>query len=172
MASLMENLIDTLNKESSEYELLLELSKKKTPFIIKSDLENIQKITDEEQEVVSRITRLDKMRAEVTADIANVLNKDVTQLKITNLVQMMAARPQEQKQLSDACDKLQKAVHALQRVNEQNGELINHSLELIEFDMNLLQAYKTAPQTANYDRGAGNAGGTMGVDRHGFDAKQ
>lgn len=168
----MENLIEVLNGESSEYEGLLELSKQKTSCIVKADLEELQKITDEEQEWLTRLHHLEKKRVETTADIANVLNKDVTTLKLTNLIEMLAARPAEQKQLADAVERLQSVVHEMQSVNERNRELIQHSLELVEFDMNLLQSLKAAPQTANYNRGAYSAGDTMGVNYRGFDAKQ
>lgn len=171
MASLMENLIEVLEKECSEYEALLALSRQKTPIIVSGNLENLQKITDEEQEVVSRVSNLDKKRGEVTADIANVLNKDVETLKLANLIQMLASRPEEQKILADAHDRLQTAVHELQRVNEQNRELLQNALEMMEFEMNMLQAAKAAPETANYNRGAYNSGDTMGVSR-GFDTRQ
>ena len=52
MASLMENLIDVLGRESTEYEALLQLSQRKTPIIAGGDLAELQKITDEEQELV------------------------------------------------------------------------------------------------------------------------
>lgn len=172
MASLMENLIDVLKRECSEYEELLELSQKKTPIIVSGNLENLQKITDEEQLVVSRIQNLEKKRTEVTADIANVLNRDVTVLKLSNLIDMLAARPAEQKALAEVHDRLQLAVKNLKRINGQNGELLTNALEMVEFEMNLLQAAKTAPSTANYNRGAYNAGDTMGVTASGFDAKQ
>ncbi len=168
----MENLIEVLNGESSEYEGLLELSKQKTSCIVKADLENLQKITDEEQQWLARLNRLEKKRVETTADIANVLNKDVTTLKLTNLIEMLAARPAEQKALADAVNRLQSVVGKMQTVNEQNQDLIQHSLELVEFDMNLLQSMKAAPQTANYNKGAYSAGNTMGTNYHGFDAKQ
>lgn len=172
MASLMENLIDILDKESSEYEVLLGLSQRKTPIIASGSLENLQKITDEEQELVSRINHLEKQRIEITADIANVLNKDVKMLKLTNLIAMLENRPVEQKALALAHDRLQAAVHGLKRANEQNRELLNNALEMVEFEMNLLQATKAAPETANYNRGAYNAGNTMGVVSSGFDTKQ
>ncbi len=172
MASLMENLIDVLRKECSEYEELLELSQKKTPIIVSGNLENLQKITDEEQLVVSRIHNLEKKRTEVTADIANVLNKDVNNLKLSNLIEMLAARPAEQKVLAEVHDRLKLAVKGLKRANEQNAGLLGNALEMVEFELNLLHAAKTAPATANYNRGAYNAGDTMGVVAHGFDAKQ
>lgn len=171
MASLMENLIDVLDRECREYEGLLALSQTKTSAIASGSLEKLQKITDEEQELVSRLNHLDKERVEVTADIANVLNKDVETLKLANLIQMLAGRPVEQNALAETHDRLQAAVKELQRVNEQNKELLTDALDMVEFEMNVIQAMKAAPQTANYNRGAYSAGETMGVSR-GFDTKQ
>lgn len=172
MASLMENLIDTLENESSEYEVLLGLSQKKTPIIVKGDLEALQQITDEEQIVVSKIHHLEQTRIDVTKDIADVINKDVETLKLKNLIQMLEGRPQEQSRLQAAHDRLQDVVHRMQAVNVQNRDLINHALELVEFDMNLLQAMKAAPETANYNKGAYSAGSAIGTGKNGFDAKQ
>ncbi len=172
MASLMENLIDVLNRECTEYEGLLDLSQKKTPIIAGGNLEDLQKITDDEQNVVIRINHLEKQRVEVTKDIANVLNRDVEELKLSNLIEMLAARPVEQEKLTVAHDRLQIAVRNLQRVNEQNKELLTNALEMVEFEMTLLQSMKAAPETANYNRGAYSAGNTMGVTSNGFDAKQ
>lgn len=172
MASLMENLIEVLGKESAEYENLLGLSMRKTPAIVAGNLEELAKITDEEQNVVGRINRLDIKRQEVFADIANVINRDVKVLKISDLIAMLAARPEEQQKLAKVHDKLRAAVHEVQRVNEQNRILILNALEMVEFDMNMLQSMKAAPETANYNKGAYNTGEHMGVGVKGFDAKQ
>lgn len=172
MASLMENLIDVLYQECTEYEGLLDLSQKKTPIIAGGNLEELQKITDDEQNVVIRINHLEKQRVEVTKDIANVLNRDVDSLKLSNLIEMLAGRPDEQGKLAVAHDRLRTVVHSLQRVNEQNRELLTNALEMVEFEMTLLQAVKAAPETANYNKGAYTAGNTMGVPNSGFDAKQ
>lgn len=172
MASLMENLIEVLEQESGEYEGLLSLSQKKTPVIVSGNLEELQKITDDEQELVSRIGRLERKRREVIADIANVLNKDVESLKLNQIIDMLAARPAEQRELAAIHDRLQSSVYELRRVNEQNKELLSNALEMVEFEMNLMQAAKAAPETANYTRGAYNTGDTMGVISGGFDAKQ
>ena len=172
MASLMENLINVLDQECTEYEGLLALSQKKTPIIASGNLEDLQKITDDEQNVVVRINHLEKQRVEVTKDIANVLNRDVDSLKLSNLIEMLASRPAEQEKLTVVHDRLQTAVRNLQRINEQNKELLTNALEMVEFEMTLLQSMKAAPETANYNRGAYTAGNTMGVPSSGFDAKQ
>ena len=171
MASLMENLISVLEEEGKAYEELLGLSMKKTPIIVGGDLEGLQRIT-EEQIVVARINRLDAKREEVTRDIANVLNKDVKKLKLVDIIQMLSQRPVEQKQLAAAHDKLKEVVGQMTRINEQNRDLIQSSLEMVEFDLNLIQSMKSAPQTANYNKGAYSQGTFMGRGSSGFDAKQ
>ena len=88
MASLMENLIEVLNNESQEYDQLLELSTKKTPVLVAGNLEELARITDEEQLVVSRITHLERKRQEVFADIANVINRDVKTLLLPDLIEI------------------------------------------------------------------------------------
>lgn len=171
MASLMENLIDILGRECKEYEGLLQIAQRKTPIIASGNLDDLQKITDEEQNIVGRLDHLEHQRTEVITDIAMVLNRDVANLKLKNLIEMLTARPAEQSALIEVHDKLQGMVRELRRINEQNGELLRDALEMVEFEINMLQAAKAAPETANYNKGAYSAGETMGVSR-GFDAKQ
>lgn len=172
MASLMETLIEVLEKENLEYKNLLDLSIRKTPAIVSEDLQALNKITDEEQIIVSRINHLDNQRSEAVDDIANVLNKDVTKLKIVDLIKMLEARPEEQAKLAAVFDSLSDNVRAVKRINEQNRELIENALELVQFNMNILQSMNKAPETANYNRGAYNTGDMIGMSNKAFDAKQ
>ena len=172
MASLMENLITILETEASEYEILVGLSTKKTPTIIKGDLTALQQVTDEEQIVVGRIQHLERQREEVIGDIANVINKDVTELKLANLIEMLKDRPEESGRLASVHDKLKDVLYRMARVNDQNRELIKNAMEMVEFDLNVLQSLKAAPETANYNKGAYTSGDAMGVSEGRFDAKQ
>ena len=172
MASLMETLIEVLEKENLEYKNLLELSMRKTPAIVSDDVKALAQITDEEQIIVSRINHLDNQRNEAVNDIANVLNKDVTKLKIADLIKMLAARPQEQAKLASVFDELRRNVQAVKRVNEQNRELIESALEMVQFNMQIIQSMNKAPETANYNRGACNTGDVIGTVNKAFDAKQ
>ncbi|MCM1122011.1 MAG: flagellar protein FlgN [Eubacterium sp.] len=172
MASLMEVLIDVLDKESQEYEKLLTLSMQKTPVIVSENLEQLAKITDEEQIIVSRINHLDHQRNEAINDIANVLNKDVSKLTVADLIKMLAARPEEQEKLAIVFDTLKERVRGVKRVNEQNRELLREALELVQFNMNVLQSMNKAPETANYNKGAYSTGDMIGASHKAFDAKQ
>ena len=172
MASLMEDLISILEQEDSLYEDLLKLSMSKTPVLISGDLETLSRITEDEQEIVNKVNALDKKREEGMKDIANVLGKDVKTLKLTDLIEILRSRPAEQNRLAAIYDKLSDTIGQMKRTNEQNRELIESSLEMVQFDMNVLQAYKAAPETANYSRNALNSGAYMGNMKGGFDAKQ
>lgn len=172
MASLMEELIMSLENIEAAYGKLLKLSMEKTPIIISADLDNLARITDEEQQIVNEIGRIESKRSTNMKDIADVINKDVNTLKLADLIDMLSSRPAEQKRLATIYDKLTTTVGEMRRVNDQNKALLESSLEMVQFDMNVLQAYKAAPETANYDSMATNAGTYMGVNRGGFDAKQ
>jgi len=172
MASLMDDLVCILNNECEQYQNLLELSSSKTPVLITGDLEKLAEITDEEQGVVAKIASLDKKREEAMVTIADVLNRDVNTLKLTDLIHILAKKPEEQRTLSIACDKLRLVADRVVRVNAQNQELINSSLEMVQFEMNILQAAKRAPETANYTKTAGTSGDVIGMMSGRFDAKQ
>lgn len=168
----MEDLISILEQEDSLYEDLLKLSMSKTPVLISGDLEALSRITEDEQEIVNKVNALDKKREEGMKDIANVLGKDVKTLKLTDLIEILRSRPAEQNRLAAIYDKLSDTIGQMKRTNEQNKELIESSLEMVQFDMNVLQAYKAAPETANYSKNALNSGAYMGNTKGGFDAKQ
>ncbi len=172
MASLMEELIDVLEKESKEYEELLSLSRRKTKVIVSQDILALEKITDEEQIIVSRITNLDSKRETVTKDIADVINKDVETLKLSALIELLSNQPNERKRLSAVHDRLKDTVHTIRLVNEGNSELIKNSLEMVNFDLNMIRAMRQAPETANYARNASNTGVMLGSATGNFDAKQ
>ena len=164
--------MDILDKENSEYQELLGLSLQKTPIIVSGNLEALQKITDEEQNVINRIAHLEQLRQENIKDIANVINRDVNTLKLKDLIQMLESRPAERNKLADIYDRLSDTMKRMVRVNEQNRELIQNALEMVEFDMNLIQSLRKAPETANYNKGAYSAGSTVGRTAGRFDARQ
>ena len=172
MASLVETLVDVLDRECSLYEKLLGLSSQKTTIIVKGDLKALAEITDEEQYIIGDIQGLEKERTTAMKDIANVLNMDVNSLKLTDLIQILEKRPVDQKNLAVQRDRIISVADNVRRVNGQNQELLKSSLEMVQFEMNIIQAAKTAPQTANYSKAADTTGECLGYTSGGFDAKQ
>ena len=162
----------TLEAEITEYNKLLELAKKKTPIIVKGDMEQLRLVTDDEQRVADAIATLDVKRATITKDIANVINKDVESLKLSVLIEILSKQPEEQRRLADIRDRLKTVVDSVKMINDQNKDLVKHSLEMVEFDLNLIKSMRQAPETNNYGRSAINSGSFLGGNAGGFDAKQ
>lgn len=171
MPSLMETLINVLDDENTEYEKLIGLSKEKTPVIVEGNIEKLQEIIDKEQPVIEVINYLEQKRADVVNDIAIVLNKDVESLNIRNVIQMLKSQPSEQDKLAQVHDKLSTTVRTMAALNENNKMLLEHSLEMVGFEINLFHSMRKAPETANYGKDAYNKGDIL-INTSGFDAKQ
>ena len=89
MASLMEDLIDTLSRERDIYQNLIPISEQKTAVLIKEDLKGLQKVTDKEQSLLDEVYALDKKREKIIANMGVVLNKDPKELDLATLARLM-----------------------------------------------------------------------------------
>ena len=171
MAGLIDELVNTMSQENDIYKELIPIAEEKTRVIIKNDLDALQKITEQEQLTIEKINALEKKREEVVINIGTVLSRDPKELNMKALIKIMGKQPKEQKELSRIHDELDVNLRRLVTINDRNKELINQSLEMIEFNMNLIQSTRMAPGVNNYTRSAGEssirqAGTGM------FDAKQ
>lgn len=171
MAGLIDELVNVMSQENDIYRELIPIAEEKTRVIIKNDLDALQKITEQEQLTIEKINALEKKREEVVINIGTVLSRDPKELNMKALIKIMGKQPKEQKELSRIHDELDVNLRRLVTINDRNKELINQSLEMIEFNMNLIQSTRMAPGVNNYTRSAGEssirqAGTGM------FDAKQ
>ena len=170
MASLIDTLIDTLFKENEEYETLLELSIEKTGVIVRADNDGLNAIVMKEQKIIERINALEKQRTEVTNDIGVVLGRAPEDLTLPRLIELLANQARECELLKQVRDKLSDTLGRMVQVNESNKALLNESMEMLQFEMNILQSMKQAPATANY------SGNTYADNSYGgatsFDTKQ
>lgn len=170
MASLMDNLVEVLEEENTQYEKLVELSKDKKQAIIKADIQVLEHITEQEQEISSYLRNLDIKRDSVLKDMSDVLGKDFNEMTITRLIGYLEQQPVEQERLSKIRAKILTTGNEMQEWNRRNGELLHQALEMVEFDLTLFKSMRQAPETANYDKNAYNTGDLLGSS--GFDTKQ
>ncbi|MDK2807601.1 MAG: hypothetical protein PWP24_334 [Clostridiales bacterium] len=170
MASLIEELINTLSEEHQIYEQLIPVNEEKTKIIINNDLTALQKITDYEQSMITRIHALEHKRQEVLVNIGCVINRNPGSLDIKTLVKLLDKQPEEQRQLSQLHDNLLKTIKRLMELNRQNQSLIEQSLELIEFNMNFIQSTRMSPGNY-YNKNASGVDLPTGQANM-FDAKQ
>lgn len=171
MASLIEELITVLRQEEEVYEKLLPVVEQKTQIIVRNDLTALQKITEQEQLAIERVTSLEHKRDEVIVNMGVVLNRNPRTLTLKKLIELLGRQPKEQKELSVLHDSLTALLKKLSDANLRNQSLIEQSLEMIEFNMNLIQSTRMSPGSGNYTKNAYEK--DVSVGRTGmFDARQ
>ncbi len=171
MASLMEELISTLTQEEALYQKMIPVSEEKTKAIIANDLEALQSVTDQEQIMVDQVGMLEKKRMEVVKNIGVVLSRNPDTLTLQAIVDVLHNQPKEQRLLREIHDKLKATTSRLKDINGQNKSLIEESLEMIEFNMNVLRSTRMSSGSSNYTKNASQMDAT-GMESGMFDAKQ
>jgi flagellar biosynthesis/type III secretory pathway chaperone len=154
LASLIEELIDTLGREAELYNELIEIAENKTQVIVSNDLKALQDITVKEQYTVEQVNGLDKRREEIVKNIGIVVNKDPNTINLKTVIEMMEKQPKEKKHLCEVHDILKKTIRRLVDINNHNKSLIQQSLEMIEFNMNFIQSTRMSPGNQSYNKGA------------------
>ena len=171
MASLMEELMETLTEEEKFYRELIPIEEDKTRAIVESNLDRMQAITDSEREMVDRTTALEARREEITKNIATVLGKNPRTITLEEIEDSLKKQPEDRKKLQIIHDKLKQTVHRLRDVNEQNKELLQESMDMVEFNMNVMRSAQVMSGSSNYGSDASEVNG-MAPTKSRFDATQ
>lgn len=151
MASLIEELIMVLGDEEKIYSEIIPIAEKKTQIIVNNDLQSLNSITEEEQELLGKISKLEKKRQEVIRNIGIVMNKKESELNFITIIELLNGQEKEQEELRKLHDKLKRTIDVLSTLNERNQMLIKQSLEMIDFDINLMQSLRTSPGVGQYN---------------------
>lgn len=154
MAGMIEELIYIMNGENEIYQDLIPIEEEKTKVIIKNDLQALQNITDREQLIVEKINSLERKREEVIKNIGTVVGHDPKTLTVRALLEILKNQPEQRVKLSRIHDDLLSTVQRLVAINNQNGTLIKQSLEMLDFNMNIIRGTRMSPGVANYNRSA------------------
>ncbi len=171
MASLIEELVSTLDREDQLYTELIPIQEKKLRAIVANDLETIGKLADEEQTLVDEVGILEAKRTRITDDIATVLGKPQGTMKLENIVHTLRNQPDEQKKLQELHDRLRRTIARLQELNIQNKELLDQVLEMVEFNMNVIRSTRMSSGSSNYSSSAAQVD-LPDMEAGTFDAKQ
>ena len=169
MASLIEELIMVLGDEEKVYAEIIPVAEEKTRVIVNNDLQSLTGITDEEQKLVGKISKLEKKRQEVIRNIGIVMNKKESELNFITIIDLLKGQEKEQEELRKLHDRLKRTIDALKLINERNQMLIKQSIEMIDFDINLMQSLRTSPGVGQYNTSSEVE--IQGMNKGMFDAK-
>jgi len=170
MASLIEELITTLSDELDVYEALIPIADRKSSVIISNKVEELEAITEQEQLAAERLGSLEKKREKVMNSMRVVLNRKKSDLKLDELIDLLAKQPETQKQLADIRKRLKDTLSRMKTLNDRNAKLIASSLEISDFQLNMIRSSRTYIGN-NYTRNAGQFDMSMGTIGS-FDARQ
>lgn len=141
-----QTLLTILNKELDLYKEIVELVKKQTDIIKKGDIDGLNELLKTQQKYVTSITVLEEERQK---ELARIFPGKRELPTITNCIEM--AVDQEKVQLTRVYDDLMSVLQKIQEINELNQQLLEQSLEFVNFSMNLLR-----PQKDNLNYGPPN----------------
>ncbi len=99
-----------------------------------------------------------------------VLNRKPDTLTLEHLAELLAGQETESTALRRIHDKLKTTLGNMVRVNESNKQLLQESIDMADFEINIMQSMRQAPATANYSD-SGYTGESFGASGS-FDAKQ
>ena len=171
MASLMEELVETLNREEQLYADLIPIQEDKLRAIVANDLAAIGRLSDEEQKLVDEVGVLETKGIRIANDIATVLGKPPGAMKLENMIDALKNQPKEQKILQELHDRLRRTISRLQDLNIRNKELLNQAMEMVEFNMNVIRSTRMSSGSSNYSSNAAQVD-VPDIEAGTFDAKQ
>ncbi|OGO77295.1 MAG: hypothetical protein A2Y23_02670 [Clostridiales bacterium GWB2_37_7] len=141
-----EKIVEILKKEYSYYKDLLELSNKKKSFIIESKLPELDKIVKIEQNMIFDLGQLEKIREQELQKLCTMLQLD-GKTNVTELVKHLPLQLSEQ--LKVLQKEMSNTITELQNVNNVNGQLIQQSLDYIEYSVNMITS--AGPASSLYE---------------------
>lgn len=166
MASLIHELIDTLNEQNNIYESLLDVASKKKVAIIENNIPTLQQFIKDENLLIGRNQRLEKKRLELFCDIATVLGKPLN-ITLKQIIEAIKDKEGE-KELIQIREKMLQTLPKLKSINDQNQELLQMSMDFVDFSINVIRS-STEQRPTYYDM-LGNE--INSSDTKMFDAKQ
>ena len=98
--------------------------------------------------------KLDRKRVKVREEMSNILKVPAESLTLLSMANMFEKRPEDKQKLLDLRERLRLTLIEVAQVNKENETLLKQSMEMLEYDMNLIRSTRVAPTTANYNKDA------------------
>lgn len=148
MSQLSTKLIMAMEKQLEIYTEVLAIAKSKRQVIIDNEIKALEKLTVKEQGLTLSLLKLEDIRQTIID--AFLKEKGIGEVKDLREL-MLYLEPEDQRRAELLRQRLVGTLAELKSHNDLNGQLIQQSLEFIEFNQNLMKSFKT-PEAATYRR--------------------
>lgn len=129
------NLIDALKKETEVYEQLLQIAREKKQVIIDNDVKKLESITKKEKTYVLALVRLEEIRDKIIKHLQDELNIEVVE-KLDDIINALDTKWSTRAIIEKK--KLISLVSEMKKENQENQQLIEQSLDYINFNLSML----------------------------------
>lgn len=136
MENLWEKLIGILEEENILYKDILALSRHKTGTIVEGKVSELEQLTKVEQRMMISIGNLEQQREAAVEGLTRHLNIPAEELNISLAVEQVGEGLGNR--LNVLKLEISEILKELKKVNDLNSQLIERSLEYIDFSMNLI----------------------------------
>lgn len=136
-----EKIIEILNKEYAYYKDLLELSNKKKAIVVEGKVSELDSIVRVEQNMIFDLGQLEKLREQELQKLCSMLGVD-GKINVSQLNSYISKQSAEK--LMELQKNLGNTISELQNVNNVNGQLIQQSLDYIEYSVNMITSTGTS----------------------------
>lgn len=135
MSKSVEQLVQTLDKESEIYRDLLNIAKQKREVIKAQNIDQLQSMVNEEQGLIVSLFKLEELREKVVDKIMREEKLDFVE-NVTQLAQLLNVDAKNK--ILDAKNRLLVLVKTVNEETRFNSVLLEERLELINMNINLL----------------------------------
>ena len=139
MAGMITQLIENISEQIERYGELLGLSHEEKDILIKNDVEELQKITNLKNMVITQSNRLEKKRIALVDDIAEVMGSGQKNIELSALIELLGDQP-EAEVLKEKGEILRSTLNQLKEANDLNKQLLEASIEYIEYSLNMVRS--------------------------------
>lgn len=130
--------IETLNKLSDLHAQLLSMTEEKKDIIVRNDVEALALLTSKESRLIKQINEADEERLHAMQVFMKEKGiRSALQLNVTELSRIVF-NPEERIELRDAQVRLSDLLHELKRQNEMIKDLLQQSLDFVDYSLNLI----------------------------------
>lgn len=150
----VEQLVQTLDKESEIYSEILEISRKKREAIRTQDIGSLEKLVTEEQGLVVSLFKLEELREKVVDKIMRDENIEYVE-NVTQLAQLLKA--DDRNRIMDSKNRLLILVKNVADEARFNNKMLEDRLEIINLNIEMLT--RTEDESGRYDKSASSKDG-------------
>lgn len=138
-----QELISVLSKIVESYHSLLNLSKQKRAALVSVNVPDIERLTKDEEQIVTSIGKLEQIRKKITNQILSDLK--VTEIEDSFMDMLALCNKKNADELIKVHNQLKDILKEVSNSNKINETLIQQALSVVNYNINVMSEAQATP---------------------------